>query len=124
MPDPARASLYLILPVTDDPRQVFTLDLTLEGEPFQARVELRYFPAPDQWMLSLWDHASGELLVRQIPLICSLGEVNDLFAPFAHLRDGRGLGSLWVMRAAEDPETPDPAESTLKQFRVFWGNAL
>ena len=33
MPDSARASLYLILPVTDVPRQVFTLDLTLEGEP-------------------------------------------------------------------------------------------
>ncbi|MBO7662355.1 MAG: hypothetical protein J6U01_03195 [Clostridia bacterium] len=124
MPDSAQTSLYLLLPLTEDPRQVFSLDLMLEGEPFQARIELRYFPAPDQWMLSLWDHASGELLVSQIPLICSLGEVNDLFAPFAHLRGGKGLGSLWVMRAAEAPDTPDPAEFTLKQFNLLWGNTL
>ena len=39
--------LYYILPITEDPRQVFTLDLTIDGEPFHARVEIRYLPAPD-----------------------------------------------------------------------------
>ena len=80
--------MYYILPLTEDPRQVFTLDLTIDGDPFHARVEIRYLPAPDCWVISVWDNSSGELLINQIPLICSYGQVNDLLLPFRHLRDG------------------------------------
>ena len=124
MSDFSQVSPYILLPTTEDARQMFSLSMTLEGDPFEARFELRYFPAPDRWMVSLWDHASGELLANQIPLICSYGEVNDLFAPFRHLRGGKGLGSLWVMRAVDAPDTPDPAETTLKQFNIIYGNRL
>ena len=86
---------YATLPLTEDPWQVFTLDLTINGEPFHAQVEIRYLPAPDQWFLSIWDHASGEMLINQIPVICSYELVNDLLVPFRYLRDGAGLGSLY-----------------------------
>ena len=33
---------YSILPLTEDPWQVFTLDLTINGDPFHAQVEIRY----------------------------------------------------------------------------------
>ena len=56
---------YAILPLTEDPWQVFTLDLTIDDEPFHAQIEIRYLSAPDQWVLSIWDHAAGELLVNQ-----------------------------------------------------------
>lgn len=82
-----------ILPLTNDPRQVMTLDLTIDGEGFHARIEVRYLPAPGCWVISVWDEAAGELLINQIPLICSYGFVNDLAAPFRHLRDGKGIGS-------------------------------
>ena len=52
---------YSILPVTEDAWQVFTVDLTINGEPFHARVEVRYLPAPDQWYLSIMN--SGELTI-------------------------------------------------------------
>ncbi len=90
--------MYSILPITNDPRQVFTLDMEIDGEPFHTRVEIRYLPAPDCWVISLWDNSSGELLVNQIPLVCSYGEVNDLLRPFRHLREGQGMGSLFVIR--------------------------
>ena len=51
--------MHYILPVTEDPRQVFTLDLTIDGEPFHARVEVRYLPAPDCWVISVWDNSSA-----------------------------------------------------------------
>ena len=44
---------YAILPLTEDPWQVFTLDLTVDGEAFHAKIEIRYPPAPDQWVLSI-----------------------------------------------------------------------
>ena len=69
---------YCILPLTNDPRQVMTLDLTIDGEGFHARIEVRYLPAPGCWVISVWDEAAGELLINQIPLICSYGFVNDL----------------------------------------------
>ena len=96
-----------------------TLDLVIDGEPFHAQVEIRYLPAPDQWMLSIWDHSTGELLVNMIPLIFSYGEKNDLLKPFRHLRNGRGLGSLLCLRGTEEPTTPDPTKKNLNDFQVL-----
>ena len=116
--------MYYILPISDDPRQVFTLDMAIDGVSFHARVEIRYLPAPDQWVLSVWDDSSGEFLVNQIPLICSYGEINDLFLPFRHLREGQGMGSLFVLRNTDGTSTPDPAERNLTQFRVLFGDTF
>ena len=116
--------MYCILPITNAPRQVFTLDLEIDGEPFHARMEIRYLPAPDCWVISLWDNSSGELLVNQIPLICSYGEVNDLLRPFRHVREGRGLGTLFVIRDTDEPSTPDPAKGNMTEFRVLFGDKL
>ena len=116
--------MYYILPLTEDPRQIFTLDLNLDGEPFRARVEIRYLPAPDGWVISVWDNSSGELLVNQIPLVCSCGEVNDLLQPFRYMREGQGMGSLFVIRDTDEPSTPDPAKGNLTEFRVLWGRTI
>ena len=116
--------LYYILPITEDSRQVFTLDLSIDGISFHARVEIRYLPAPDCWVISVWDNSSGELLINQIPLICSYGQVNDLFRPFRHLREGLGMGSLFVIRDTDEPRTPDPAKGNLTEFRVLWGETV
>ena len=108
------------LQLSGDPWQVFTVDLSIDGDPFHAQIEIRYLPAADQWFVSIWDHAAGELLVNMIPLICSYGEVNDLLAPFRFLRGGKGLGSLFCLRAVDEPSTPDPAEGNLGEFTVFF----
>ena len=114
--------MVYILPLTEDPRQVFTMDPELDGEPFHARVEVRYLPAPECWVISVWDNSSGEQMISQIPLICSYGEVNDLFLPFRHLREGRGMGSLFVI--PDEPSAADPAKGNLGKFRVLWGDSL
>ena len=111
-----------ILPLTDDPWQVMTLDVTIDGEAFHAQVEVRYLPAPDRWFVRIWDHAGSELLVNMIPLICSYGEVNDLLLPFRHLRGGKGLGSLICLRGTDAPSTPDPAKDNLNEFQIYWGD--
>ena len=113
--------MYYVLPLTEDPRQVFTLDMNLGGVPFHARTEIRYLSAPDHWVISVWDNSSGELLVNQIPLVCSYGEVNDLFRPFRHLRNGLGMGSLIVLRAVDEPRTENPSAGNLTEFCVLWG---
>ena len=76
---------YYILPVTGDPYQVFYLPAAPDGHAFEARVELRYFPLPDKWILSISDVITGQVYVNQIPVICSYGQVNDLLFPFRHL---------------------------------------
>ena len=114
--------MYWILPLTEDPRQVFTLDLQIDGAAFHARVEIRYLTAPDVWVISVWDNSSGELLVNQIPLICSYGLVNDLFRPFRHLRQGQGMGSLFVLRNTDEPKTQDPAKGNLTEFKTLFGD--
>ena len=116
--------MYYLLPLTEDPRQIFTLDLEIDGDPFHARVEIRYLPAPDCWVISIWDDSSGELMINQIPLICSYGQVNDLLLPFRHLREGRGMGSLFVIRDTDETSTPNPAKGNLTEYRALWGNSI
>lgn len=113
---------YTVLPLTEDSRQVFTLDLSIDEAAFHARVEIRFLPAPECWVISIWDNSTGELLINQIPLICSYGQVNDLLLPFRHIRNGQGLGSLFVIRAVDDPSSPDPAKGNLTEFRILWGD--
>ena len=115
---------YHILPTGSAPRHVFLLDLAPDGFSLRARVELRYLPAPDFWVISIWDDATGELLINQIPLVCSYGEVNDLLRPFRHLREGQGMGSLFVIRDTDEPSTTDPAKGNLTEFRVLWGRTI
>ena len=111
-----------VLPLTNSPRQVLTLDLSIDGEGFHVRIEVRFLPAPEVWVISIWDDSSGELLINQIPLICSDGFVNDLAAPFRHLRAGKGVGSLFVIRAVDEPSTTDPGENNLTEFKVLFGD--
>jgi len=113
-----------LLPLNSSPRQVMILNVILDGEPMQAQIEIRYLPAPDQWFFSLRDHATGDLLVNMIPLICSRGEVNDLLLPFRHLREGKGVGSLICLRAGEETAKPDPARESLREFELIWSDQI
>ena len=115
---------YTELSRTDDPRQVFTVDVAIDGTALHARVELRYLPAPDIWVISVWDHASSVLLINQVPLVCSCGELNDLFLPFRSVRNGAGLGSLFVLRGTDEPPSPDPSGNTLTRFVLLWGDTF
>ncbi len=111
-----------ILPLTLDLWQVMTLDVVIDGEEFHAQAEFRYLPAPDRWVVSIWDHSSGELLVNMVPLVCSYGEVNDLLATFRFLRDGKGLGSLICLRGTDEQSTQDPTGTNLNEFQLLWSD--
>ena len=113
-----------LLSLTLDPWQVMTLDVVIDGEEFHAQVEIRYLPAPDQWVVSIWDHSGSELLVNMIPLVCSYGEVNDLLVPFRFLRGGKGLGSLICLRGTDEPSTTDPTEKNLTEFQLLWSDTI
>ena len=84
----------------------------------------RNLPAPDQWVISIWDHAAGERLVNMIPLVCSRAGLNDLLAPFRFLREGKGLGSLFCLRNNDNPSSTDPTEKNLKNFQALWSDSI
>jgi len=119
-----RTLSYSELPITNDPRQVFTMDVVIDGIALHARVELRYLSAPGQWVISIWDNAASVLLVNQVPLICSYGELNDLLLPFRYIRDGAGIGSLFVLRNTDEPSTVNPAKGNLTEFQVLFGDTF
>ena len=119
-----RTLSYIELPLTNDFRQVFTVDVTIDGDALHARVELRYLSAPDQWVISIWDNATSVLLANQVPLICSYGELNDLLLPFRYIREGVGAGSLFVLRNTDEPSTVNPAKGNLTEFQALWGDTF
>ena len=113
---------YLILPTKSEPYQVFYLAASPDGHAFQARVELRWLPAPGLWFLSIADAISGEVYVNQIPVICSYEVLNDLLYPFRWLFRGSGIGSLFCLKAVDAPSTPDPSRDNLSDFILLWGD--
>ncbi len=113
---------YIILPVTDAARQVMDLPVSPDGHAFQARVELRWLEAAGKWMLSVSDAVTGESYVNQIPVICSYEELNDLLIPFRWHFQGDGIGSLFCLKAVDQPASPDPGRNNLKEFRILWGD--
>ena len=119
-----RTLSYTELPRTNDPRQVFTVDVTDDSVALHARVELRYLSAPDQWVISIWDNASSVLLINQIPLVCSYGELNDLLLPYRYIRDGAGLGSLFVLRNKDESVAANPSKDSLTDFSLLWGDTF
>ncbi len=119
-----RTLSYIELPLTSDPRQVFTVDVVIDGIALHARVEIRYLSALDLWVISIRDNATSVLLVNQVPLICSYGELNDLLLPFRYIRDGAGIGSLFVLRNTDEPSTTNPAKGNLTEFQILFGDTL
>ncbi len=113
---------YIQLPTTSDPRQILHIPVSPDGHAFQAQVELRWLPAPARWFLSISDAMTGETFVNQIPLICSHAVLNDLLFPFRWLFQGSGLGSLFCLKAVDSPQTQDPSETNLHEFRILWGD--
>lgn len=113
---------YAVLPLTNDFWQIFTADVIINEEPFHAKIEIRWLPAAGRWFLSVWDHASGELLVNQVPLVCTYGPMNDLMFPFAHVRNGKGLGSLFCLRKADSTVAGDPGKDNLDEFYLLFGD--
>ncbi len=113
---------YLSLPVTNDPYQVIDIPASPDGQAFQARITLRFLPATDHWFLSLSDAISGEILVSQIPVICSYETLNDLFYPFRWLFQGSGIGSFFCVKAVDRPSSPDPGKENLTEFILLWGD--
>ncbi len=113
---------FFRLPLTEDPYQVLFLSASPEGSAFPAKVELRFLKAPGKWFLSISDAATGEAYARHIPVICSHEVLNDLLLPFGYLFGGRGLGSLFCLRATDHPSSPDPGPSNLREFSLYWGD--
>ena len=113
---------YLQLPASREDRQVIYLPVSPDGRAFQARVELRFLPAPGRWFLSIGDAVTGAEYVNQVPLVCSVGTLNDLLQPFRWLFQGVGIGSLFCLRAVDAPKTVDPARDNLEEFRIIWGD--
>ena len=116
--------MVIKLPLNDSARQVMTIDIVIDGYTLHAKLEVRYLSAPDIWVLSIWDHSDGTLLVNQISLVCSYGEINDLLGSYKHIRKGRGIGSLYVLRAVDEPSSADPSAGNLNQFQILWGDSI
>ena len=110
----------IVLSTTNEPLQTLRLALSPGGEPLQARIDLRYLRGIDRWVLSIWDEATGELLVNQIPLLASEKAPDDLLLPFRHLRQGKGLGSLYCLKAVDRPATAHPSGKNLTEFCVLF----
>ena len=98
---------------------VSRLTITPDGQTRALKLNLRRLVRTDKWHLSITDMATGEELLHMVPLIsCTPQAFNDIFHQFAYL----GIGSMAVFAAVEEALNQDPAENTLDDYTIIWGN--
>ena len=101
-------------------RQSSTLTISPGGRTVSLRLEIRHLRRTDRWYLSVADALTGESIIQYVPLVaCSLDDPNNLLRQFGYL----GLGGVWVLNKSGRDEGADPADGTLDDFEIIWGDA-
>ncbi|MBR2799810.1 MAG: hypothetical protein IKE04_02820 [Oscillospiraceae bacterium] len=101
-------------------RQSRTITISPNGRTVALRLELRFLCRNNRWYLSIADGLTGAPLVQYIPLVaCTPDALNNLLRQFAYL----GLGGVWVLNKNTEASGKDPAEDTLSDFEIIWGDA-
>lgn len=106
---------------SDDGYQIQTITIAPNGKVRSLRLEIRRLVRLDKWFLSVYDATTGENIIQYIPLVSSIpGGINDILAQFGY----KEIGSAIVGPKHNEQFGTDPAEGTLGDFEIVWGDRL
>lgn len=101
-------------------RQARTLTISPDGRTVSLRLELRYLCRTGRWYLTIANGLTGAPVVQYVPLVaCAPDALNNLLRQFGYL----GIGGVWVLHKSGRDSGADPAETTLDEFEIIWGDA-
>ena len=99
--------------------QVMTIDVEPNGHRMTVRFQLKYLEYVQKYAISLWDAATGDPIVTNVPVVASYDLIaNDLFRQVFY----KGIGSMWCGPVVEHPTTVDPTLGTLNEYELIWGD--
>ncbi len=104
----------------DSAWQARTLTVSPDGHTQTMRVELRFLSYTGKWYLSFFRLPEGECLLAHVPLVACGQYINDLLDLFGY----KNLGSILCLPLVSAMRGVDPAEDTLIQYDILWGDYI
>lgn len=105
-----------LIPLTQAPNQVFSVQLTVDGNSLTLNFVLSYSAMAGWWQLQISD-VQGNLLLASVPLITGYYPAANILAQYGYLQ----IGSAYMLNTGNDPND-FPSSSDLTQFSLLWGD--
>ena len=107
-----------IVPLTSQPNQLFTAQLTVDGEALVLNLGMRWSYMAGYWVLDIYS-AQGESLLTGIPVVTGVWPAANLLAQYGYL----AIGSAYVLSNGSQNDYPDDAELG-SSFYLLWGDTV
>lgn len=108
---------YRVVPLTNDPNQIFSVRLPVDDRNITLILRLRYNTIARYWVMSISDE-NDEPLIYSVPLMAGRYPAGNLLAPWRYLR----IGSLYLLASGKDA-TGIPTDTDLAtEYTMIWGD--
>ena len=105
-----------IIPLTSLNNQVFSAQLTVNGQALTLGLVLSYSPMAGYWQLAVSD-VNGVQLLASVPLVTGRYPAANLLAQYQYLN----IGSAYLLNTGNAP-ADYPGQNNLGQFSLLWGD--
>lgn len=115
--------MYVIEPIEPSAENLYqglNIDLEIGDETKRVCLDLLYMEKIDKWVMTLSDLQTKEVYFRNVPLLASYKEINDLWKPFSY----KNIGMFYCTPRTESHSTEDPSKDNLSEFYLIWGDGL
>ena len=108
---------FRVVPLTNDPNQLFSVRLPVDDQNITLILRLRYNTIAGYWVLSI-PNENDEPLIYSVPLMAGRYPAGNLLAPWRYLR----IGSLYLLASGKDA-TGVPTDTDLAtEYTMIWGD--
>ena len=105
-----------VIPLTNDPNQTFSVQLSVNGAPLTLNLGLSYSTMAGRWELAVSD-VNGNLLIASVPLITGLYPAANVLAQYQYLQ----IGSAYLLNTS-GVVTDYPNATNLNAYTLVWGD--
>lgn len=108
---------FKVVPLTNDPNQLFSVRLPVDNQNITLILRLRYNTVAGYWVLSVSDE-NDTPLIYSVPLMAGRYPAGNLLAPWRYLR----IGSLYLLASGKEA-TGIPTDTDLAtEYTMIWGD--
>ena len=105
-----------VIPLTNDPNQVFSVQLTVNGSLLTLNLALSYSTMAGYWQLAVAD-VNGQPLIASVPLLTGLYPAANLLAQYQYMQ----IGSAYLLNTS-GAATDYPSATNLNTYTLVWGD--
>lgn len=106
------------IPLTNAPNQTFNCTIPVNGNNKEFRFDLWYNYEAEYWLLTLSDVKTEQVILSNIPLLCSNSFYYDIFYQLGYLK----IGICSILPIVEDIKSMPDNTNLGTSYLMIWGD--